>query len=97
MSNNHDHMKEVVSTVDGSSVTRGELAAIFDKIKNEEHWKNPIDKIVEIKNDHEMAMIEEAVIFFTGSVPDFKPMSQCRPGRSVYHVTADGYFQAIGA
>lgn len=98
-----ESMARVVTTVMGKPTTRGELAAAFDKVKPAKHWKYPINAEVVIENDGEMAMISEAVVFFTGSVPEFIPVRVARPikgndpGAMVYRVVAAGYFATIGA
>lgn len=84
--------KMVVATVMGKPVTQGELSDAFDKVARKDNWKAPIKTVVVINNDFEMAMIREAVTFFTGSVAKFKAM-----GWSRYHVSAAGYYTTIGA
>lgn len=94
---------QVVAKVMGRDVTRGELGKAFDKVKPAKHWKYPIDAEVVIENDGEMAMIAEAVVFFTGSVAEFIPIRVARPikdkdaGAMLYRVRAAGYFAVIGA
>jgi hypothetical protein len=87
-----DSMAQVVATVFGQQVTRGDLARVFAMVEDPNNWKNAIDKVVVIQTDVQMALIREAVVFFTGSVPQFTAM-----GRFRYRVTAAGYYQAIGA
>lgn len=91
---------QVVDQVLGQPVTRRELCAAFDRVADKANWKMPVDAIVEIATHAELATIRQAVIFFTGSVPTFKPVaiirtldgSVCR-----YRVVADGYYRAVGA
>jgi hypothetical protein len=89
---------QVVATVNGRRVTRGELSAAFDKVRNPEHWKRPIDANVEL-GDEEIALVQEAIVFFTGSQATLYPLlgTGSAPGRCRYRVVADGYFMTIGA
>jgi hypothetical protein len=87
-----DHMKQVVEVVQGRPVTRGELFAAFDRVKDPEHWKNPINAIIPAVTHEEEALIRCAVIFFTGSIPTFRTTEDGRFTR----VRAQGYFLAIG-
>jgi hypothetical protein len=78
----------VVANVNDKPVTRGELSEAFKLVAPAGNWKMPIDKTVAA--DLDRAMITEAVIFFTGSVPTFEPVL------NGYRVRADGYYRAIG-
>lgn len=82
---------KVVAAADGFDYTRAELSAYFDMVKNDEHWKNPIDKIVRIKDFRTKVGIREAVVFYTGSTPSFTPTA------GHFRVTAAGYYMTIGA
>lgn len=83
---------QVVAQVFGLDVTRGQLSLAFDQVADKANWKNPIDRVVRIASDRQMAFIREAVIFFTGSVPTFTAK-----GANKYRVTAAGYYNTIGA
>lgn len=48
-----------------------ELTAAFNRVANKKDWKNAINRIVDINNDAERALINKAVIFFTGCCCDF--------------------------
>lgn len=92
---------QVVSTVLGKPVTRGQLSVIFDKVNPAKfgtghHWKEAIDQIV-ILSREEREMLHEAVIFFTGSVPTFEDRGGVAPRLRRYRVRAAGYFATIGA
>jgi hypothetical protein len=69
--------------------TRGELKEAFNKVANKENWKLPIDAII---HESEMEIVEEAVIFFTGSIPSLfdAPEDKVR-------VVSKGYYFEIGA
>lgn len=81
---------QIVANVNGRAVTRGELSEAFKKVQPKGHWKNAIDATLPLA-EGEFAMITEAVIFFTGSVPEFQKVG------AQYRVTAAGYFATIGA
>lgn len=91
-----DSNAQVVDVIDGRPVTRGELSAQFDRVKNAEHWKNHIDAQVDVANDAEIDLIERAVVFFTGSVPHVVEV-RAAGGMRTIRVRAAGYFRTIGA
>lgn len=70
-----------------------ELKAAFELVEDKRHWKNPINTVIEIDDERQMRLIREAVIYFTGSVPEFEKVNY---GQNRYHVTAAGYFETIG-
>jgi hypothetical protein len=82
---------QIVATVLGNEVSRGELAAAFNKVCNAENWKLPVKASV-FANEQERAMIAAAVGFFTGSVATFKAL---KGGN--YRVSAPGYYATIGS
>jgi hypothetical protein len=84
---------QVVAEVCGRRVTRGELSAAFDKVRNSAHWKNRIDAKVRVSGYEELQMIVEAIEFFTGSRAEVS----LAPEPETYHVRAVGYFAAIGS
>lgn len=87
----------VITRVKGVVVTQGRLSAAFDKVADKKHWKNPIDTTVEC-DDLEKEIIYEAVIHFTGSVPEFVVLpGRHRGQKRKYRIKADGYYLAIGA
>jgi hypothetical protein len=87
---------QVVAKVLGKDVTRGALTLAFNRVCDIFNWKRPIDQVIEL-NDAEMALIREAIIFFTGSVPTFTPMLGGKLPKCRYRVTAAGYYAAVGA
>lgn len=72
--------------------------AYFDLVKDAENWKGPIDAIVEVPagmQAQDLAeAIQDAVMFFTGSVAQFRPTGD---DANVLHVVARGYYAAVGA
>lgn len=88
---------EMVAKVNGKWVSRGELSVAFDAVANKANWKNPIDKIVDL-DAYGIALVKEAVIFYTGSVPSFTAFTgTTTSGIGKYRVKAVGYYVAIGA
>ena len=68
------------------------MDAAFKEIQNKEHWKMPIDHILDSCDDAKQKLITNAVIFYAGCVPNFKRL----PNGKV-RVTAVGYYNAVGA
>lgn len=73
--------------------TREELNAAFERVQNEKHWKDRINKVITIEDESEMRLINAAVIFFAGCGADFEKLRE--PNK--YRVTAVGYWEAVGA
>jgi hypothetical protein len=67
------------------------MRAIFERVENKENWKLPIDATIELDTANKL-LLDEAIIFFTGSVPHFHKLAGGK-----YRITADGYYMAIGA
>lgn len=63
----------------------------FDRVKNPDNWKMPIDTVISLTED-EKKFLEEAIIFYTGSVPVFIPRTN-----GIYRVIAEGYYLAVGS
>jgi hypothetical protein len=87
---------QVVGVVLGKAVTRGELSTAFDRVASKENWKFPIDTVVDC-NDWELFLLQEAIPFFTGSVPKFEPAIGAELPRCRFRVRAAGYYNAVGA
>lgn len=68
--------------------TDEDLGAAFDSVKNSKNWKNPINRL--ISNDADRELIARAIIYFTGSRPEFIEQN----GKT--RVIASGYYNAIG-
>lgn len=83
--------KQVVSTVMGNKVTRGELSEAFSRVQDKKNWKNPISAVVAL-TDYERALTEEAISFFAGSPSFFQIVDGGK-----YRVTAPGYYASVGA
>lgn len=65
--------------------TREQLTEAFELVQNPKDWKARINKTIEA-DDNTLDRIGEAVIYFTGTVPDFERRPDGR-----YRVTAIGY------
>ena len=89
-------MNQIVATVMGKQVTRGQLDEAFKRVQNPENWKMPISTSVDV-NDWEKALLHEAIIFFTGSVPTWIGRTGATLPRCRYTVKAAGYYAAVGA
>jgi hypothetical protein len=87
---------QIVGRVNGRPVTRGELSEAFDYVANRDNWKLPIDATVDL-GPASMAMVREAVIFFTGSVPSFTAVGPEVDRCARFRVRAAGYYAAVGA
>jgi hypothetical protein len=69
--------------------TQDQLSEAFESVQPSTHWKDRINKV--IPKDSDTALITEAVIHFTGSVPNFTPT------KKGIRVRAAGYWETIGA
>lgn len=110
MTNTHDAealeaRKQIVARIAGRDVTRGELADLFDRLVlatlgdaplDRGSWKCPLDGELELDGWQVLAL-REAVIFFTGSVPTFRPLRRPTLHTRRYRVTAAGYYATVGA
>lgn len=88
---------QIVAQVNGRDVTRGELCIAFDAVANRDNWKLPVDKTVDL-DSYTLALVREAVIFYTGSVPTFEALTgTTTSGVGRYRVRAAGYYNTCGA
>lgn len=92
-------LAQVGGTRDGFEFTIGELRQAFDRVSPAPNWKTQIDATIEIDDARDMALIREAVLFMTGSVPNITPTKSFLSGRAkkTFRVEADGYYHDIGA
>lgn len=80
------------------------LSAVFDLVKNRDHWKNAVDAVIPqfLATPDELA---EAVAFYTGSVATVETCEVYMPAPGgmvplrwpAFHVKAAGYFATCGA
>ncbi len=85
-----ERAKSLAQVVNDLGETRGDLQVLFDLVSPVGRpWKGHIDAWVDGLTD--LMALERAIIFFTGSVPEFEA------GIGRIHVRADGYYAAIGS
>lgn len=65
-----------------------ELEAAFNKVKNTEHWKNPVDAVIDAAD---MRVVSFAIPWFTSTQAIFETL-----GDGKLRVTADGYWSVEG-
>jgi hypothetical protein len=89
---------QVVVRHHGRAVTRGDLERLFDLVKDQDNWKNPIDRVARLSLEEAQDMAA-AVAFFAGCAPEIFPMTrECDEiGCREYRVMAAGYYAAVGA
>lgn len=75
----------------GTIYSRAELKAAFEKVRNTDNWKNPINAVIP-QSDAEIT--RQAVIFFAGCSPKF---TTARVDDGYLRVKAVGYYAAVGA
>jgi hypothetical protein len=85
---NADH---AVKCFSGETRMRSELSAAFDRVAHAEDFKLPVSTALPALSKAEQALISDAVVFFTGSVPTFRKV-----GASTL-VEAAGYYATVGA
>ena len=68
--------------------TDNELRTAFDKVKNKNNWKKPINRWIK---ESDLFVTEDAVIHYTGSVVNVVDEKE---GKVKIH--AEGYYNAIG-
>ena len=66
--------------------TMDQLERAFDSVKDQEHWKNPIDAIVDADQRN---VISRAIPWYTGTEAEFTAVEG---DTSKLRVTAPGYF-----
>ena len=88
---------DFVAEVQGRPVTKAQLSLAFDAVAPKPNWKSPIRTEISL-DPYTMALVREAIIFFTGSVPTFRLQGGTTTGAmGRYSVTADGYYLTIGS
>ena len=88
-------IKEIAPT-NTREYSEEELHSAFDRVKNKEHWKLPIRCTIDYKDEDDIDLIRESIIYFTGSVPDID-VRELKNGKKRVKVSAVGYYIAIGA
>lgn len=77
------------------AMTQDDLQAQFNRVKNVHDWKNPINRLVIVKNQAEIEEIAQAIVYFTGSVPQYWVLEEA-DNRIKVRFQAGGYHHAIG-
>lgn len=67
-----DRIKSWLENAQGGH-TREELDAAFELVKDKEHWKNPIDAVVDEGMVHVLTF---AIPWFTGTPAEFEPCEE---------------------
>lgn len=93
---NDEMNRQVVATVMGRAVTRGELSAAFDCVRPAKNWKLPIDAQIEL-DEFGVNLTQEAIIYFTGGPAHFDQVRPVVNGKARYQVSAPGYYAVCGA
>lgn len=90
-------LDQVAAKREGYEFTIRELHAAFDRVKNPENWKYPINAEITTASEEEasrreIVAIREAVAFMAGCLPEIRHLGNFR-----FRVTAVGYYNAVGA
>jgi hypothetical protein len=91
-SNGEDWENEVFLIMNGRGITAMDLKRDFERVEDSKHWKNPICARITLEDDWHRDRMELAIIHFTGSTPKFVKMDD-----GMWVVTANGYYEAVGA
>ena len=89
-----DSMAQVVYAYEGEDVTRGELWELHKRVESSEGWKMPIDAIIDDLSDRDLALLDYAIVFFSGCSAEFYSV-EGQPTKT--RVIADGYYRSVGA
>ena len=89
-----DSNAQVVWKYQGEDITRGELWALHKTVESSEGWKMPIDAIIDDLSDRDLALLDYAIIFFSGCSAEFYSV-EGQPNKT--QVIADGYYRSVGA
>jgi hypothetical protein len=72
--------------------TQEQLDAAFKRVSPKPHWKARINATIDVAGDADVALIEDAIVHFTGSIAN---VTRFKNGRARF--TAAGYWSAIGS
>lgn len=84
----------VVWNYQGEDITRGELWKLHKSVESPEGWKMPIDAIIDDLSDRDLALLDYAIVFFSGCSAEFYSV-EGQPDKT--RVIADGYYRSVGA
>lgn len=71
--------------------TSTEMQAAFEMVRDKSDWKKPIDIVIDDPGPKNLACMEEAIIFYTGSTATVRELPSGR-----LKITAPGYYNTIG-
>lgn len=71
--------------------TREQMEQAFKNVQNPKGWKYPINKVIQDPGPENQACLNEAIVYFTGSIPEITTLK----GGKI-RVKADGYYACIG-
>lgn len=77
----------IVFDYEGREYTQGQLTEAFDRVKDPEYWKNPIDAVV---TEDQKNVTVAAVVYFTATVPDVYPIDLGQVNK-IFRIKAIGY------
>jgi hypothetical protein len=69
------------------------MQRLFKRVADKNNWKNPINCFVPILTEAEKTAMSAAITHFTGSSAEFHDDKR----KKTTHVTAAGYYEAIGS
>jgi hypothetical protein len=87
MNRNELNQKKIKSTHSTVDYTLEQLELAFNSVRNAEHWKNPIDKVVPLRGTN-LPLIAEAIYFYTSTMTTF-----IQEPDGMVRITAPGYYQ----
>lgn len=67
--------------------TQDQMHAAFTEVEAKTHWKDPVDCVIPKPSLEKQALLEEAIVHFTGSIPIITDI-----GNNQVRVRADGYY-----
>lgn len=74
--------------------TRAALARAFERVQNPEHWKRPIDAVIQAED---ATVTAAAIAFFAGSPCEFRAVRRRKGEPRRMRVKAPGYWLSVGA
>ena len=89
---NNENLDYEVKCFSGAVRWQSELGATFNRVAPLGNWKERIEAEIKWPADLDTAIISDAVVHFTGSVPVIKRLDE-----PWIRVTAAGYYATIGA
>lgn len=88
-----EHAAWEARTEAAPGLTIAEARKLFDRVKNPNNWKLPVDSIQSGINADDRLKIAAAIVFYTGSVATWSRVGNT----DTWRVRAIGYYSAVGA